>query len=192
MVLVAVLGRKRSGKDTFSDYIIKKYGFIKYSFADPLKKGIQAFFNLSNEQLYDEKLKETIDERWGVTPRTLFQVIGTDIFQHTIKSFLPELKGEPRKHWVILFKEWYLDLMQKNPNSLVIVSDARFLHELTEIKELGGIIIKIIRPLSETNGDLHQSEKEIDDIPEELINYKIKNDSSLDNFYQKINEIIII
>jgi hypothetical protein len=192
MVLVAVLGRKRSGKDTFSDYIIQKYGFIKYSFADPLKKGIQAFFNLSNEQLYDEKLKETIDERWGVTPRTLFQVIGTDIFQHTIKSFLPELKGEPRKHWVILFKEWYLDLMQKNPNLLVIISDARFLHELTEIKELGGIIIKIIRPLSETNGDLHQSEKEIDDIPEELINYKIKNDSSLDDFYQKINEIIII
>jgi hypothetical protein len=192
MVLVAVLGRKRSGKDTFSDYIIQKYGFIKYSFADPLKKGIQAFFNLSNEQLYDEKLKETIDERWGVTPRTLFQVIGTDIFQHTIKSFLPELKGEPRKHWVILFKEWYLDLMQKNPNLLVIISDARFLHELTEIKELGGIIIKIIRPLSENNGDSHQSEKEIDDIPEELINYKIKNDSSLDAFYQKINEIIII
>ncbi len=192
MVLLAVLGRKRSGKDTFSDYIIKKYGFIKYSFADPLKKGIQAFFNLSNEQLYDEKLKETIDERWGVSPRTLFQVIGTDIFQHSIKSFFPELKGEPRKHWVILFKEWYLDLIQKNPNAFVIVSDARFLHELNEIKNLGGIIIKIIRPLSEKNSDLHQSEKEIDDIPDELINYKIKNDSTLESFYQKINDIIIV
>jgi hypothetical protein len=191
MVLLAVLGRKRSGKDTFSDYITKKYGFIKYGFADPLKKGIQAFFNLSDEQLYDEKLKETIDSRWNVTPRNLFQVIGTEIFQHSIKSFLPELKGEPRKHWVFLFKEWYLELKMKDPNILVVISDARFLHELTEIKELGGIIIKIIRPLSEKNGDLHQSENEIDEISEDLINYKIINDSILIDFYQKIDNIII-
>lgn len=191
MVLLAVLGRKRSGKDTFSDYITKKYGFIKYGFADPLKKGIQAFFNLSDEQLYDEKLKETIDSRWNVTPRNLFQVIGTEIFQHSIKSFLPELKGEPRKHWVLLFKEWYLELKMKDPNLLVVISDARFLHELTEIKELGGIIIKIIRPLSEKNSDLHQSENEIDEISEDLINYKIINDSILIDFYQKIDNIII-
>ena len=190
MVLLAVLGRKRSGKDTFSDYIIQNYGFIKYSFADPLKKGIQAFFNLSEEQLYDEKLKETIDERWGVSPRTLFQIIGTDIFQHSIKSFLPELKGEPRTHWVILFKEWYLELLKTNPNALVIVSDARFLHELNEIKELGGIVIKVIRPLSEINGDLHQSENEIDEIHEDLINHKIYNNSTVTDFYNKIDEII--
>lgn len=190
MVLLAVLGRKRSGKDTFSDYVIKKYGFRKYSFAEPLKKGIQAFFNLSNEQLYDEKLKEIIDDRWGVSPRTLFQVIGTDIFQHSIKTFLPELKGESRKHWVLLFKEWYLDLLKSQPNCLVIISDARFLHELIEIKELGGVVIKVIRPLSEINGDLHQSENEIDEIPEDLINYKIHNKSTLNDFYQKINGII--
>ncbi len=190
MVLIAVLGRKRSGKDTFSDYIIGKYGFVKYCFADPLKKGIQSFFNLSDEQLYDEKLKEIVDTRWGVSPRTLFQVIGTEIFQHSIKSFLPELKGEPRKHWVLLFKEWYLDLKKKNPYILVIISDARFLHELTEIKELGGVIIKIIRPSSEINGDLHQSENEIDQIPDELINYKIYNDSTLTIFYSHIEEII--
>lgn len=191
MVLVAVLGRKRSGKDTFSDYIIEKYDFKKYSFADPLKRGIQSFFNLSNEQLYDESLKETIDERWGVSPRKLFQVIGTEIFQHSIKSFLPELKGEPRKHWVLLFKEWYLELKKKEPSALVVLSDARFLHELSEIKDLDGVIIKIIRPKSEENGDLHQSENEIDNIPEELINYKINNNSTLADFYSKIDDILM-
>ena len=190
MVLIAVLGRKRSGKDTFSDYIIDKYGFIKYGFADPLKKGIQAFFNLSDEQLYDAKLKETIDSRWSVSPRTLFQVIGTEIFQHSIKLFLPDLNGEPRKHWVLLFKEWYLELKKKDPNALVIISDARFLHELTEIKELGGNIIKIIRPLSEKNGDLHQSENEIDEIPDDFIKYTIINNSTLDDFYKQIDNII--
>jgi hypothetical protein len=190
MVLLAVLGRKRSGKDTFSDYIHEKYGFIKYAFADPLKKGIQSFFNLSNEQLYDEKLKETIDSRWGVSPRTLFQIIGTDIFQHSIKSFLPQLKGEPRTHWVLLFKEWYIELKKKDPNTLVIISDARFLHELEEIKELGGVIIKIIRPSSEINNDLHQSENEIDKIPDNLINYEINNNSTLTNFYQNIDDIV--
>ena len=187
-MLIAVLGKKRSGKDTFSDYIINKYGFLKYSFADPLKKGIQCFFNLTDEQLNNQELKEIIDPRWGVSPRRLFQIIGTDIFQHSLKNFIPELEIESRKHWVVLFKQWY----EKYNSENVIISDGRFLHEIEEIKKLGGKVIKIIRhvSVSDNNNDIHQSENEIDTIPDYFIDHTIINDGTLDDFYNMIDKLL--
>jgi len=186
-MLIAVLGKKRSGKDTFSDYIINKYGFLKYSFADPLKKGIQCFFNLTDEQLNNQELKEIIDPRWGVSPRRLFQVIGTDIFQHSLQKFIPELEIESRKHWVILFKQWY----EKYNSENIIISDGRFLHEIEEIKKLGGKVIKIIRPMTKIeDNDIHQSENEIDTIPDSLIDHTIINDGTLNDFYNMIDKLL--
>lgn len=200
-MLLLVLGKKGSGKDTFSDYIIEKHGFIKYSFADPLKKGLQHFFNLSDQQLYDPKLKEVIDPRWGVSPRQLFQVIGTDFFQYSLKQFLPNIKTssiDTRTHWVILFKQWYEKLLEENKKEKekenekinVIIADGRFLHEIEEIRKMGGKIIKVIRPVLDNNKDIHKSEMEMDEIPNEYIDNIIYNNGSVDEFYNKINEII--
>lgn len=189
-MLIAFLGRKRSGKDTVADFLIQNKGFQKYVFADPLKKGLKSFFNLTDEQLYDEKLKEEIDPRWGVSPRKLLQIVGTDIFQHSINQFIPELKGEPRNHWVNLFKEWYLTELAKNPEIKVVIADARFIHEVKAIKELGGIVIKINRTIGENiNNDTHLSEMEIDSIPDDMIDHIINNDDTLDELYLKINQI---
>lgn len=190
-MLIAVLGRKSSGKDTFANYIINKYEFTKYSFADPLKKGIQHFFNLTDQQLTDEKLKETIDTRWGISPRKLFQIIGTDIFQNVLKEYIPELSVNARNHWVILFNQWYTS--QKSDMN-VIIADARFLHEIEEIKKLGGKVIKIIRPQqinsNMNKNDSHLSELEIDMIPDEFIDHVIINDTNnLDTFHQKIDQL---
>jgi hypothetical protein len=189
-MLIAFLGKKGSGKDTAADFMIKNHGFIKYVFADPLKKGLKCFFNLTDQQLYDEKLKEEIDPRWGVSPRKLMQTIGTDIFQYLIHEILPELKGEHRNHWVTLFKEWYLDLKKKDPNLKIVIADARFLNEVKTINELGGIVCKIIRP-SRGNNDQHLSENEINQIPDQLIDNVIINDGSLDDIYLKVSNLIL-
>jgi hypothetical protein len=196
-MLIAILGKKKSGKDTVANYLIEKYGFIKYSFADPLKKGLQFFFNLTDEQLYNQDLKEVIDPRWGISPRKLFQVFGTDIFQNSIRDFLPELKinNDPKNHWVNLFKEWYLSELKKNPNIKIVISDARFLHEINMIKELGGIVYKIIRPsLEEKYNDnyysSHQSEMEIESIPNNMITHLLINDNSLEELYKQIHFLI--
>ncbi len=195
-MLIVVLGKKGSGKDTFSNYIIEKHGFIKYSFADPLKKGLQHFFNLTDEQLYDPKLKEMIDPRWGVSPRQLFQVIGTDVFQYSLKKFLPKINSDDtRTHWVILFKQWYEKLLnenqKQNPNPNVIIADGRFIHEIEEIKKMGGKIIKVIRPVFDNNKDMHKSEMEMDEIPTEYIDNIIYNQGTLEDFYEQIDKIVI-
>ena len=196
-MLIVVLGKKGSGKDTFSDYIIEKHGFIKYSFADPLKKGLQHFFNLTDEQLYDPKIKEMVDPRWGVSPRQLFQVIGTDVFQYSLKKFLPNINStdnnDTRTHWVILFKQWYEKLLNENQNQNpnVIIADGRFIHEIEEIKKMGGKIIKVIRPVFDNNKDMHKSEMEMDEIPTEYIDNIIYNQGTLEDFYEQIDKIVI-
>ena len=206
-MLIVVIGKKGSGKDTFSDYIIEKHGFIKYSFADPLKKGLQHFFNLTDEQLYDPKIKEMVDPRWGVSPRQLFQVIGTDVFQYSLKKFLPNINSTDNNdtrthwvtHWVILFKQWYEKLLNENENKNqnenqnpnVIIADGRFIHEINEIRKMGGKIIKVIRPIFDNNKDMHKSEMEMDEIPTEYIDQIIYNQGSLEDFYHQIDKIII-
>jgi hypothetical protein len=177
--LIGLTGKKGSGKDTIA-IKLKEHGYVQYAFADPLKKGIQQLYNLSDEQLYDETAKEIEDPRWGVTPRQLFQIIGTEIFQNIIHQYL-DLKISPKQHWTFLFEEWYHKKLQENPNIKVVVSDIRFPHELECIKALGGKIIKIVRPEFNHNLDKHSSETLIDQMPTENIDYLIENDSTIND-----------
>ena len=72
MVLIGIIGKKYSGKDTAADYLVTNHNFTKMAFADPVKKITKELFNFNNEQLYGN-LKETVDERWGISPREAFR-----------------------------------------------------------------------------------------------------------------------
>jgi len=186
--LIGLLGKKGSGKDTLA-LRLKSQDYQQYAFADPLKRGIQSFFDLTEDQLYDEKAKETVDQRWGVSPRTLFQIIGTEIFQHAIHNHL-DLKVGPKQHWTYLFEQWYQKQLLENPNLKVIVSDVRFPHELEIVKKLGGKIIKIVRPEKDHNLDQHTSETYIDQIPTKNIDRLIINDGTLNDLYSKLDQTL--
>ncbi|MFP5303338.1 hypothetical protein R2R70_19325, partial [Cobetia sp. SIMBA_158] len=58
---IAVVGRFRSGKNTFADYITEKYGHIQFAFGDGITKVINQYFP---EAFNDGK------------PRKHYQVIG--------------------------------------------------------------------------------------------------------------------
>ena len=59
-MIIGLSGKKRVGKDTVADYLVSKYGFIKYSFADPIKAVAKILFGFSENQLYGNN-KEEID-----------------------------------------------------------------------------------------------------------------------------------
>ena len=70
--------KKRVGKDTVADYLVNKYGFVKYSFGQPIKEVAKIMFDFSDEQLNGD-LKEAVDIRWGISPRQFFQDFGSSL-----------------------------------------------------------------------------------------------------------------
>lgn len=185
MKLIGVCGLKRSGKDTFADYIIKNNNYIKYAFADPLKEACRHIFLFNDEQLYGEE-KEDYDKRWETTPRKIYQQVGTEIFRQYFPKLFPENKNVMNNNfWVYRFKLWYEEELKKNPDLKVIISDIRFQNESDIISELGGSVIKIKRESKTT--DTHSSENGINKIKSD---YTIINNSTLENYYHKIDSIM--
>lgn len=52
MVILGVCGQAGSGKDTVADMLVKEFGFVKLSFADPLKRICREVFAFSDRQLW--------------------------------------------------------------------------------------------------------------------------------------------
>jgi len=182
-MLVGVLGKKRHGKDTISDHLVKNWNFHPITLAEPLKEACRSLFGFNEEQLYGN-LKEDIDPYWNVSPRTVFQFIGTDVFRKQIDKIIPNV-GD--KFWVVLIKKKILDIQKDNPNANIVVTDVRFKNEVDMIKSLGGLIIKVERP-SIGLIDSHISEKEIDMIN----NYDklILNDSTIMDLHDRVDEFM--
>jgi hypothetical protein len=179
MKIIGIKGRKFSGKSTTAKYLISKYGYQEYAFGDPMKEAMVHIFDFSREQLWGtQEQKETVDPRWGLSPRRAMEIVGTDLFQFDIQNHLKE--GEfpfGRKIWVQRFKLWYEKQIKLTPDMKLLLSDIRFRHESDAVKELGGEIWEIRRPDNPYQGN-HLSETEQDSIVADSV---ILNSSNLIN-----------
>lgn len=178
-MLIGIMGRKYSGKDTIANYFSAKYGYQKIAFAEPLKKGCQTMFQFTDEQLEEDK--EVIDEYWGVTPRQVFQYIGTDVIRNGMENLIP---GIGKDFWLNSGMRKYYTL--RNSGIKTVISDVRFPNELERIHKEGGVVIKVTRASLE-NSDSHASEIQIDGM---IGDYIVTNDSDFDSLYEKIDSIV--
>lgn len=183
--IILLSGIKRCGKDTFANYLSKKYGYHHLKITTKLKDCIKLLFNLQDKD-FEEK-KEDINPNWNISSRRLMQFIGTDIFQYKIQELIPDIG---RNFWIksLLNEELINNLVTKNHYKIVI-SDLRFLHEYNEFKKLNipFIHIRINNPNLNYKKDNHISETELYQLS---YNYEIKNDSTLDIFYSKISSLL--
>lgn len=173
-MLIGVIGNKRVGKTTFADYIVEKYGFITFAFADPIKEGAKIMFDLSEEQV-NGNLKEVLDKRWGFTPRQFLQILGTDCCREKFGKDV----------WIKRMKFWY----EKNKTKNVVISDIRFPNEAEAVKEMGGILIKITNSNIIPKKDLHISEQLIDKINYDVL---IENNGTITEYFGKIEKKLIL
>lgn len=173
---IGVCGKMYNGKDTIADYLCSKYGYTKIAFADTLKEVCRIVFGLTYEQLYGKE-KETRIERWyDLTPRLMFQFVGTELFRNNM-SLLHEGFGRDI---------WLLSLKQKLGSKPYVISDIRFDNELTLVKEMKGISIKVIRP-DLVQSSTHESETNIDKLMTNVILY---NNGTIEQLYQGVDEVI--
>lgn len=145
-MIIGLAGRAGSGKSTIAHYLVEKYGFIKYSFAEPLKQMLLKAGMCSYDELYGNK---TANSRW------LMQKIGTEIFR---KQVDPEF-------WIKKAHENLFELIGEN----IVIDDVRFPEEADWICDGCmniGFIVKVIRKdyLDAHAGTVHDSERLLDRI----------------------------
>jgi hypothetical protein len=184
MKILGICGKKRSGKDTAGEYLIEKYGYIRYAFGDPVKDICRVMFKFTEDQLYGDK-KEIVDQRWGITPRESFQKIGTDFGQQALHKIIPGITGQvrTRQFWTKHFQLWVNEQLKNNPDIKLVITDVRFKHEAKIIKEFGGSIIKIER--DGLSKDKHISETELENVSASIV----KNNGTLEDLYKKLDII---
>lgn len=141
-MLIGLGHRKRVGKDTIADYLVREHGFQKLAFADPLKEAAKVVFGWNDEHVHGE-LKEAKDPYWGFAPRWALQRMGTDAMR---KHFADDI-------WV------KATLRRVQAPGRYVISDVRFPNEAEAIQRLGGRVWRVDRP---QNGlpakDAHESE----------------------------------
>ena len=185
-MIIAISGKKRSGKDTIAEFLVKKYNFTRYAFADPIKSGCKELMGFTDEQLWGDK-KEVTDKHWGVTPRKVLQVLGTEVFQQVMPRFIPELRKIGNYFWPHRFLLWY----KQNKDGLgqrVVIPDLRFPQELSFLRKLGTevpiFVIKILRDTGKKR-DVHASELGVDQINN--VDAMIENNSTISSLYKKVD-----
>lgn len=177
-MLFGFAGRKGHGKDACADIMMQaaSSGSAKVAFADPIKQACAALFMFSHEQLHDTKVKETMDARWGITPRQAMQFVGTDLIQQHMGGLLP---GIGREFFVKAMRLRIQHLWSLNNDLLIVVSDVRFQHEVDLIHELGGWVFRVTRPSAPASTDTHASEVLVDSLAG--IDEEVNNDGDLED-----------
>jgi len=124
------------GKDTAAEYWEKKYpGRVKrVAFADKLKQVCMLLFGFSHEQCYGSKeIKETVDSRYGMSPREILQKVGEGM-----RKVYPNI-------WVDTVFNTTIPPLQEEGFDCFIISDVRYPNEGDKILSIGGTLVKVLR-----------------------------------------------
>lgn len=194
MKIIGLCGEKGSGKDSVYEILSKNYKSKRFAFADPLKESLKSLFHWDNDN-FSSKNKELVDNYWGVSPRQMCQILGTDIIRNTLsnkfdKNVLIDGNNFEYSFWIKRINkeyELYIDSLIDN-DVYIIFTDVRFIDELKYIKSLGGKIYKINRPNIKINDySFHESEKVINKKEfNDEVNGIILNDGSLKDLTNKV------
>lgn len=166
-----LMGKAGAGKDTAAEYLVRRYGFRRYAFAD--------------------KLKEVASDLWpeefagSRKPRRLLQELGT------------AARGVDPLVWVrFVFRQ----LEAENPDRAVI-TDGRLLNEYRSCREAGFLVIRVDCPdgvrlarLTARDGRppypeeaSHATEHEFEALEPDFV---LDNSGSTDDLYRQIDDLM--
>lgn len=130
MMIIAISGKRRSGKSTLANILRANYQFHPVSLATPLKQFCMEQFGLSADQV-DGHLKEVVDTRYARTPRQILIDVG-----QFFRSY--------DKDWWIN-KLWNQIAALSEIQDKFVIPDMRFKNELDFFKSKGALLVRLER-----------------------------------------------
>jgi len=180
MKIIGIAGPAQSGKDTIGKRLLVKHSFIRYAFADPIRHGLEAMFNLLHSDFNENKEKE-ID--WiGKSPRELMQTLGTEWGRNLVADDI----------WLRLAEININAMVDRNSyiHSLiggVVITDVRFENEANWIRQQGGEIWHITRK-DTRQVNQHTSEDGVIFQPND--DQIIDNNAGLNQLYEIVDQLM--
>ena len=171
-VVIGFSGLKGSGKTTAAEYMVAHHGFMRMSFAKPIKDMLRVL-GVSE----DWPKEEPHPLLCGMTPRRALQTLGTEWGRDMIGGDI----------WVNILKD-------RIKHSRIVIDDVRFKNEMVMIEELNelrnhrGLMVNISRKEAANAGDQHQSEMEVLELSND---FTIQNDYEVTNLHETLDQMLI-
>ena len=165
-ILLGLTGRAGSGKDTAADHLCRHFGFVRASFAEPIKTMLEAMLEhagVDHAHLYEPSKKNTpIPQLRGATARQMMQTLGTEWGR--------ECMGP---HWWLHLLDRHLGISAGTPvHDRIVITDVRFPNEGEWLHQHGGHVLRLVRHHA-APVRAHASEQQIDLLPAD---FAIHND----------------
>jgi hypothetical protein len=183
--IIAFAGQAGSGKDTAADILCGEAGYIRLSFAAPLKDALAAIFGWSRAALEGDTpesraWREKPDAWWSgrlgrvITPRGMMQEWGTGLGR---AGFHPDI--------------WLASMERRLGAALaagvsVVVTDCRFENEAALLRAMGAHIIHIERA-DKQQRQQHISEAGISRVPADRV---LLNNGTLEEYAAAIHALL--
>lgn len=182
-ILIGLAAKARCGKDTVAGYLGRSAGIAQYAFAYPLKRGVQEMFGLTDEQTWNDSLKEVVIPEYGKSPRQLFQLAGTEFGRQMVAQDV----------WVRRAK---VEIEERRRESALttsivngmVITDIRFENEAAMIREQGGTVWHIERH-GAPQINAHSSEDGVVKHPTDIV---LLNDGTIADLYAKVNALLAL
>lgn len=166
--IIGICGPARAGKDTIARTLMSM-GYVKDSFAAPIRQFVASICGLTLEQL--ELVKDfPSDALNGKTPRYAMQTLGTEWGRKMLAQDL-----------------WINYLMRRSTGQRLVVPDIRFENEAQAILNNGGLILKVVRPGVEIVESTHSSEA---GIPDNLVGHTFVNDKGIEELGYAVTDLM--
>jgi hypothetical protein len=170
MKLIAVAGQAQNGKDTISDYVMKKLtengqSWKRTAFANKVKEIFCETFGKDLEFAEKWKVIQEIPEGFDMSIRQALQFIGDGF-----RKIKPTV---------------WLDQPFRDKSTPIIISDVRYINEFSRVFSEGGLNIIVVKP-DKINYDNNFSESQIRPYSEWFFNF-FKNDPRIVINLKEIN-----
>lgn len=128
MKIIAISGRRGTGKTALADYLCKKHGFVKVSFAEEIRRVARSLIPFTEADFHSPSKKEAKFHTYEWSPRDFLIRLGEFMRYHDedywVNVALNRLKSETGKY---------------------VIDDLRFKNEAKVLKGIDAVLVRVNR-----------------------------------------------
>lgn len=176
-MIIALTGKKRSGKDSFAAALVADHGFVRCAFADPIRSTL--------EQIDPWITPDDPGEHATSSPVRLHSMLAQHSWDDVkanaeVRRLLQQTGQAVRAHRPSIWTDLLMTALDTLPQDQhVVVTDVRMRDEVDALRARGAHLVRIIRPsliADSSAAGRHLTETQLDDVP---MDSTIVNESDL-------------